>query len=57
MKTDRKIFQAFNFKGATRQSEENVYVPISKTINPKERLSFNDTMCHLRRELVLIKKR
>jgi len=57
MKTDRKIFQAFNLKGATKQREENIYVPISKTIRPKERLSFNDTMCHLRRELVLIKKR
>ena len=57
MKTQEKIFQAFNFKGATRQSEENIYVPISKTIKPKERLSFNETMRHLRRELVLIKKR
>tara|TARA_R110001632_G_scaffold10774_1_gene39470 strand:- start:360 stop:533 length:174 start_codon:yes stop_codon:yes gene_type:complete len=57
MITDRKVFQAFNFKSATKQSEENIYVPIKRTVLPKVRLSFNDTMNHLRKELILIKKR
>ena len=57
MITDRKVFQAFNFKSATKQSEENIYVPIKRTVRPKVRLSFNDTMNHLRKELILIKKR
>ena len=57
MKTDRKIFQAFNFKAATKNTGENIYVPIKKTIKPKVGLTFNDTMKHLRAELVLIKKR
>ena len=42
MKTDRKIFQAFNIK-TTNVSNENVYVPI------------NETWLNIRKELLKLK--
>lgn len=56
MKTQEKILKAFNLK-VEKHSVDNVYVPIKKTIRPKVRLSFNETMQYLRKELILIKKR
>jgi len=55
MKTDRKIFQAFNLKRCNKGTDENVYVPIKKTVLPKGRLSFNETWINIRKELLKLK--
>ena len=54
MKTNAKIFQAFNIK-TTNVSSENVYIPIKKTVLPKRRLSFNETWLNIKKELLKLK--
>lgn len=54
MNTNEKIFKAFNIY-VKKTKEENIYVPLKKTIEPKSRLSFNDTWINIREELIKLK--
>ncbi len=54
MKICNKTLKAF-FKrtGKVQESswDENIFVPIKKTIQPDERLSFNETFTHINKQL------
>tara|TARA_R110002020_G_scaffold317932_1_gene533589 strand:- start:1195 stop:1368 length:174 start_codon:yes stop_codon:yes gene_type:complete len=53
MNTNEKLFKAFNIY-VKKTKEENIYIPIVKTIEPK-RVSFNDTWINIREELIKLK--
>lgn len=52
MKIESKIKEFFNRTAKLEKVswDENVYVPIKKTIQPDKRLSFNETFKHIHNE-------
>jgi hypothetical protein len=54
MKIDvSKLREFFRRTGKLEEQtwDENIYVPIKKTVQPDERLSFNETFKHINKQL------
>ena len=46
-----KIIHKYLNKETKKNVPENVYIPITKTIQPDERLSYTETFKHINKEL------
>ena len=45
------IKKFFNRETKQQDWEENVYIPIKKTVQPDKRLTFNETFKHINKQL------